>query len=158
MLRGIWATARRDSNSHQFTLRLPLSPSASPPNSSLSPSISSKCVSIPLQLHTHSQRPLSAALLRGICFFNEDSNNDYGYFKTVCTYGSRSRSVCSRRISNVRHGGTFFFFLKGDQTISFLAVICSMDLFRALQSDPGCATAYRQHSHMHSNPPSHSQS
>lgn len=54
----------------------------SPP--SLSPSITHKCISISLQLHTHSQRPLSAALLRGIWFFNEDSNNDYGYFKTVC--------------------------------------------------------------------------
>lgn len=128
MLRGIWARAWRDSNSHQFTLRLPLPPSASPPNSSLSPSISSKCVSIPLQLRTHSQRPLSAALLQGICFFNEDSNNDYGYFKTVCTYGSRSRAVCSRWISD-----TWRTFLR---RLAFLAVICSMDLLLALQPDP----------------------
>lgn len=53
------------------------------PNHPLSPFISYKWASISLQLHTHSQRPLSTAPLQGIWFFNEDSNNDYGYFKTI---------------------------------------------------------------------------
>lgn len=48
------------------------------------PLFRTNCISIPLRLYTHSQRPLSAALLQGIWFFNEDSNHDYGYFKTLC--------------------------------------------------------------------------
>ena len=75
MFGGIWAMPSRETqtliNLH-YSFLVPPSPS---------PSVSYKCVSIPLQLYTHSQRPLSAALLQGIWFFNEDSNNDYGYFK-----------------------------------------------------------------------------
>ena len=85
MFGGIWAMSSRETqtliNLHYSPL---FPPSLSLPHSSLSPSISYKCISISLRLYTHSQRPLSAALLQGIWFFNEDSNNDYGYFKTVC--------------------------------------------------------------------------
>ncbi len=85
MFRDIWAMPSRETqtliNLHYSSLVLP---SLSCPYPSPSPSISYKCISISLQLYTHSQRPLSAALLQGIWFFNEDSNNDYGYFKMVC--------------------------------------------------------------------------
>lgn len=80
------------------------------PNHSLSPSISYKWASISLQLHTHSQRPLSSASLQGIWFFNEDSNNDYGYFKTIwralCTYGDRSLRVWDQKDPSDERGSS----------------------------------------------------
>lgn len=78
MFGGIWAVASRETQTliHLRYSSL-LGPSLSLPNPP--PSLSS----FPVQLSTHSQRPLSAVLLQGIWFFNEDSDNDYGYFKTL---------------------------------------------------------------------------
>lgn len=77
----------RDSNPHQFKLRqaapLPLPCFPPPPPTQpppLSPAVSPTNVSLALPSSTHTVKD---HFLQGIWFFNEDSNNDYGYFKAL---------------------------------------------------------------------------
>lgn len=81
MFGGIWAMPSRET---QTLINLNYSPLFPPLCLLLTPlclPLSRTNVSLSLSSSIHTVKD---HFLQGIWFFNEDSNNDYGYFKTVC--------------------------------------------------------------------------
>lgn len=81
MFGGIWAMPSRET---QTLINLNYSPLFPPLCLRLTPlclplSRTNVSLSLPSSIHT-----VKDHFLQGIWFFNEDSNNDYGYFKMVC--------------------------------------------------------------------------